>query len=593
MSSGRHGSYGSSRSYRSRRPPRARRSVVLVAVLLVSGSGAAVAWVAMHKHGAAANAPSASCPNGTVPLNIAVAPDLAGVIQPLLASNPVPCAQVIVTSVDASEMAGFLAGDAKASNITVRPDVWIPDTSLWLQVARSTDKGKQALPSTGTSVAMSPTVVASPKPVAAALGQGPQFSWGQLVNLALSQASQGPAAGTGPQIAIADPTHESSGLASLTVLQALLTKAVNQPQQKVGITGFIKSLSNNTSPSLTDLLAKLPQTEAAGPTSAGIAAFPASEQKVWQYNTTKPAVPLVALYPTDGSPALDYPYTLVAGITDIKSKAANDVQDYLAGAAQDAIMAHGFRAPDGRAGPAVTGDPGLNGQPTKNAPLDPNAAAGALGLWDSLNKQMRMLAVVDISGSMQQPVPGTNGQTRLQMTGAACVNAMGLFGKRSSMGLWTFTTAPKSEGGGTQINKLLPIADLGSPDQGGTHGQRMVAAYGTLADKPGSRNGLYDVLLESYKEVQKGWDPNKVNTVVIFTDGKDDNLNSMSSDQLISRLQALVNPKQPARIFVVALGADVDLTLLNKITAVSGGAAVHFSDMGAMTSAILGSTTTQ
>ena len=170
MSSGRHGSYGSARS-RSRRPPRARSGVVVAAVLLVGGSGTAVAWVATPRH-PGAGAPNAACPDGTVALDVAMSPDLAGVIQPLLATTPVQCAQVTLTPVDASDMAAYLAGNVTASNITVRPDVWVPDTSLWLQVARATDKGKQALPAAGTSVAMSPTVVASPKPVAEALGRG-------------------------------------------------------------------------------------------------------------------------------------------------------------------------------------------------------------------------------------------------------------------------------------------------------------------------------------------------------------------------------------------------------------------------------------
>jgi hypothetical protein len=67
----------------------------------------------------------------------------------------------------------------------------------------------------------------------------------------------------------------------------------------------------------------------------------------------------------------------------------------------------------------------------------------------------------------------------------------------------------------------------------------------------------------------------------------------MTSDQLIAKLQAAVDPARPIRVFVVALGTDVDLTLLNKITAVTGGAAVHFDDLAQMTSAILGSTDTR
>jgi Mg-chelatase subunit ChlD len=241
----------------------------------------------------------------------------------------------------------------------------------------------------------------------------------------------------------------------------------------------------------------------------------------------------------------------------------------------------------------VAADPELHGDQLEAATrADYTAATHALALWATLTRQLRMLAVVDVSGSMAQSVAGT-GQTRLQLTAAACEKAMALFGNHAAMGLWTFTTA-RDAAGATVIDPVLPIAELGASEPGGaTHGQRMVAAYGALADKPGSRNGLYDALLAAYQEVLKGWDPARVNTVVVFTDGKDDNLNSMSSDQLIAKLQAAGDPARPVRVFVVALGADVDLTLLNRITAVTGGAAVHFGDLGQMTAAILGSTDTR
>ncbi|MFD0633461.1 substrate-binding domain-containing protein [Catenulispora yoronensis] len=416
-------------------------------------------------------------------------------------------------------------------------------------------------------------------------------------------------------MAVADPAHDGAGLAALIVLDRMLGQAVNDPQLKVGITGFVKGMSNNAAPSLPKLLANLPQTEAAGAAGPGIVAFPASEQKVWQYNSAKPKVPLAALYPSDASASLDYPMTVLKGADDPHALAADRLRLYLNTTAQDALHKHGFRSPDGTGSPVLAADPELHGNLLEPVQADNGAAGHALALWDTLNKQLRMLAVVDVSGSMAQTVPGTGGQTRLQLTGAACEKAMALFGTRAAMGLWTFTTArgstggatggatggntgnsPGGTGGATEIDQLLPIAELGSADvggSGGTHGQRMMAAYGALTDKPGSRNGLYDALLAAYQEVVKGWDPARVNTVVVFTDGKDDSLNSMSSDQLISKLKAAGDPAKPVRVFVVALGADVDLTLLNKITAVTGGAAVHFSDMGQMTAAVLGSTTTQ
>jgi hypothetical protein len=604
----------SHRSTSSRRGARVSVPIAVTVIAVLGAAGGGASWYALkHRSAPAAASDPAVCATGRTVLSVAAAPDVAGVLTPLLVPDPVACVRVVLTQTDSADMAHFLAGTATVSNLTAKPDVWIPDSSLWLDLARATAKGQAVVPMNGSSVADSPTVVAAPKPVADLLGgQAPQpgqggFSWDQLVKLALTQAqsqgSAGAAAQGGPLVAVADPAHDGSGLAALIVLDRMLGQAVNDPQLKVGITGFVKSMANNVTPSLPELLAKLPQTGATGTGGAGVAAFPASEQKVWQYNSAKPKVPLAALYPSDGSASLDYPMVVLNGADDAHAVAADRLRTYLQTTAQDSLHQHGFRSPDGTSSPVLAADPALRGnllQPSTRA--DGGTAMHALALWDTLNKQMRMLAVVDVSGSMAQTVPGTGGQTRLQLTAAACEKAMALFGTRAAMGLWTFTTArgtagttgTPGTGGATEIDPLLPIAELGSADPGGgTHGQHMVAAYGVLADKPGSRNGLYDALLAAYQEVLKGWDPARVNTVVVFTDGKDDSLNSMSSDQLISKLRAAGDPAKPVRIFVVALGADVDLTLLNKVTAVTGGAAVHFGDMGQMTAAILGSTTTQ
>ncbi|MEZ0112808.1 Ca-activated chloride channel family protein [Catenulispora sp. EB89] len=580
-----------------RRGARVSVPITLVVALVLGASAGGAAWYAAgHRHasgngGDGAAGGQAVCPaTGPTTVSAVVAPDLAGVLAPVLTPQPVPCVRVVMTSADSADMAHYLAGSGAApAGVRGRPDVWIPDTSLWLELARATGTGQAALPQNGSSVADSPTVVASPKPVAGLLGGGGAFSWEQLVKLALAQSQAAPSAlnpkaGAAPVVAIADPTHDGAGLSALIVLDGMLAQAVDDPQLKVGITGFVKGMADNVAGSMAALLAK---------PAADVAAFPASEQEVFRYNSRKPAVPLAALYPSDGSASLDYPLVVLNGADNAHAVAANALLTYLQTTAQDALRQQGFRSPDGAPSQVLAADPELHGgQLAAATRADYGLAPQALALWATLTRQLRMLAVVDVSGSMAQTVAGT-GQTRLELTAGASEKAMKLFGSHAAMGLWTFTTT-RDAPGSTVIDHVLPIAELGSADAGGaTHGQRMTAAYGALADKPGSRNGLYDALLAAYQAVQKGWDPTRVNTVAVFTDGKDDNLNSMSSDQLIAKLQAALDPARPVRVFVVALGTDVDLTLLNKITAVTGGAAVHFSDMGQMTSAILGSTETQ
>lgn len=584
-----------------RRAARVSLPITAVVVLVLGASGGGAAWyTTAHRHRSGTAAPALSCPTGPATISAVVAPDLAAVLKPVLAPQAVPCARVVMTSADSADMARYLAGSGPApSGVHGRPDVWIPDSSLFLQLARATGAGQALLPQNGSSVADSPVVVAAPKPVADLLGGQASFSWEQLVKLAVAQGSQGSqgsqkAPAGGPVVAIADPTHDGAGLSALIALDTMLTQSVNDPQLKVGITGFVKSMADNVAPSMTALLGKLPTGKTV--TASTVAAFPASEQEVFQYNTRKPAVPLAALYPSDASASLDYPLVVLNGEDNAHAVAANSLLSYVQTTAQDTLRQHGFRSPDGAPSQVLAADPELRGNQLAAATrADYQAPGQALALWATVTRQLRILSVVDVSGSMAQTVPGT-GQTRLQLTATACEKAMTLFGSHAAMGLWTFTTTDDAAGT-TVIQPVLPIAELGSAEPGasggGTHGQRLTAAYGALADQAGSRNGLYDALLAAYREVLKGWDSSRVNTVVVFTDGKDDNLNSMSSDQLISKLQGLVNPAHPVRVFVVALGTDVDLTLLNKITAVTGGAAVHFSDMGQMTAAILGSTETR
>jgi len=167
--------------------------------------------------------------------------------------------------------------------------------------------------------------------------------------------------------------------------------------------------------------------------------------------------------------------------------------------------------------------------------------------------------------------------TRLQITVAACTNGLHLFGNNSELGLWTFTTKPRADGGGTVRTEVVPLGPLSAPVGQTDRRGALDTALQQLSVHPGSRNGLYDTILDAYKTVLNGWAENKVNAIVVFTDGKDDGLNSMSADELIGRLNALkaANPSHTVRVMVVALGSGVDLTTLSRITGAASGQALH------------------
>jgi hypothetical protein len=603
---GRHRSYeGPGNSPKSRRGGSGGSSfstglVALGAVVVLAAGGGYVVYTKKHDASASAGsgptsvAPGTSCAAPTT-LNVDANPDVYTAVKTIADGMADPCLHVNVTSVEASAVEAFLSGSAKGGDVTSAPDVWIPDSSMWIDVALG--HGVKSLAPNPAPIATSPLVIGMPKPVAAAEARpGKPFGWADLLADVKSNKFQ---------TAIPDPTTSGPGLAAITLLRgAVLGPAgadkAKQTQALQNLTLVYRVLSTNTSGSMSALLTSLPSSGATAPGAGGIAAFPATEQKIAAYNTAGPATPLVALYPADmGTMMMDYPYAISSSLDPAHTKAAADFQALLhSPSAVNTLQKAGFRDPKGAAAGILTAANGVNPAVPALAPADTThtAAGSALSVWKVTSEQTRGLVVMDVSGSMGMTVdgqvdPATHAPlTRLQITAAACLAGLPLFGDSSQLGLWTFTTKSAAEGGGTVHNELVPMGPLSAPV--GTASSRRAAlnaALGQLAIQPGSRNGLYDTILDAYKTVLTGWAPNESNAIVVFTDGKDDGLNSMSADQLIARLNALkaANPNHPVRVMIVALGSGVDLTTLSRITAAADGQALHADTPADIGSAVI------
>ena len=589
--SGRHRSYATQQPNNSRRPNNQRGSsfptglVALGAAVVLLAGGGYVLYSKQHNSAATGGAPTGSCSGTPVTLTVAASPDIATTLTQLAAAQNTACAHFTVNSAEPAAVAGFLNGTAKGGDVTSAPDVWVPDTSMWVDVTQSTDQGKQAGLAPGVSIADSPMVIGMPKPLADAAGYpGKPFGWQDLLT-ALKSAKI--------QIAVPNPTTSGPGLAAIAMIRSLLLASAGTDPAKVTdadrtLTAVYRLFAANPPASLSTLLAALPTTEATSATSGGTGAFPSTEQKILAYNKTAPAptIPLVGVYPSEGTMMLDYPYLESGRLDPAHKKAAetllNAVQSPTGIAA---LNTAGFRDAHGKAGSAIDPGAGLNPAVPPLLAADPThtAATGALSVWKTLSEQTRGLIVLDVSGSMGLTVPGqfagdgTTPLTRLQITAQACEGGLPLFGDTSELGVWTFTTKSKADGGGTVHNELVPMGPLNglvgeTPRRGA-----ISAALQGLTVQSGARNGLYDTILDAYKTVLTGWSENKVNAVVVFTDGKDDGLNSMSADQLIGKLNGLkaANPNHPVRVLVVALGEGVDLSTLSKITKAADGKALY------------------
>ena len=78
-------------------------------------------------------------------------------------------------------------------------------------------------------------------------------------------------------------------------------------------------------------------------------------------------------------------------------------------------------------------------------------------------------------------------------------------------------------------------------------------------------------MLAAYKTVQTNWDPGKINSVILMTDGQNDNPGGLTLDQLVTELQKVADPKRPVQVVAIGIGTDVSRPELTRISQTTGG----------------------
>lgn len=283
----------------------------------------------------------APAPGCSEPLSVTVSPDLAALVRRL--AGPLAggdCPQVAVTVGPGSAgMAGTLANRAPDT------DVWIPASTLSLRLASS--NGGSDFPTSGTSIARSPIVIALPKRVAEALNSYP--TW---ILIYQQSASEEPGI---PRMSMPDHRTTVGALAQVTLQQALLGHwatddvADDEGQTFLSLINFRNHLASTDA----DVGRLLDRMAGSTPARAGseVGAFPATEQQLVAYHKRGPAVPVVPMGTYDANIAADYPMVTARSLDDRLAGVADQLRDRLVGAAAvQQLVATGFRPPD---------DPGL------------------------------------------------------------------------------------------------------------------------------------------------------------------------------------------------------------------------------------------
>ncbi|MEU2574223.1 substrate-binding and VWA domain-containing protein [Streptomyces anulatus] len=566
---------------RDRQSPRRRRRTVAIATLLVLtvATGTAVA----AKVGLLSFSPS--CEESAVRLSVVASPDIAPAVRSIAEQAPEEelrtdgrCLVVEVLARDSHKVAESLAaGDEE-------PDfqVWLPDSELWLERAKGLGEGIPVSPS--DSVASSPVALAMVPSASQKLGWPEKtYSWAELVTALGSDRVR---------LGAADPARSATGLLALVGIGASSARQGEDSDTRVAETA--KVLAERMSDGDAQVLETLARS-----TSGGEEGNPKrnqavliSEQAAFAHNAEATGGGKLDLfYPQDGTPLLDYPYTLVneAGLSVAESRAALRFMTLLGDRdARAAFAEHGFRAGDGSAKDFLVAAAGGRkpqpyATPAAEAPSSKELQE-TLGMWTITVQSARLTTVVDASGSMATLVPG-RGQSRMDVTKESLIQALGQFTPNDEIGLWEFATTLD---GDKDYRRLMPTKRLGDPAKGGgTHREKLTAAFAGLRPVPGGATGLYDTTLASYKEARSTYRKGKFNALVILTDGSNQDERSISRSGLIAELKKLRDPERPVPVIAIAVGPDADRDEVAEIARVTGGDGYEVSDPAEIQAVIL------
>ncbi|SFW69723.1 substrate-binding domain-containing protein [Amycolatopsis australiensis] len=492
-------------------PVRARRIDARVVVLCVLLVAALLAWFgADYLRDRLA---TGGC-DTTTPVRVTASPDIAPVLASLARTVPErDCYTVDVTAAPSAATAAALE-----ANGATGPDVWVPESSTWLLRAR--DGGAWNLPESGQSVASSPVVLALTDDVAKHAGwPGKAPSWADVL--------------AGSPVGLPDPNRDPAAIAALIGLRQLATDA---PDPAAAFTEEIRRLSAVQEP---------------------FTASPASEQSVL-------ARKLVAAYPAAGVPGFDYPYVVLPRASEASRSAAERFLRLLLDQTATAAFGNaGFRTPSGQLlGDRQAGTTRTDPAPRPAGPPAPDAMYGVLQAWAGANLSARVQVLLDVSGSMAATVPGT-GRSRMALTLEAATQGLGLFKPTTEIGLWLFSTRLD---GDKDYRELLPMRPLSQQLAAGG-----LAALQAVKPKPGGATGLYDSILAAYQNARQNWQLGRINVVVVLTDGRNEDSDSVGLPGLLAELGRLQDPRKPLPVIGIGIGPDIDASELQQVSAATGG----------------------
>ncbi|MFP5255699.1 MAG: vWA domain-containing protein [Acidimicrobiia bacterium] len=523
------------------------------------------------------------------------------------------CAFVRVQSKASGGAAQLLSSGWDEAAEGPRPVIWSPAASSWGAVLnqRLADLGEDPMAGEFTSFMLTPLVIAMPEPMADALGW-PEEPIGFADILALARDQSGWATYGHPEwgqfrLGKTNPNFSTSGLSAL-VAQAyaangktadLSIEDLRKPSTAEFARGVESAVVHYGDITMT-FLNNWFRADQRGNPFGYVSAVAVEEKSVIDYNRgdpdgvlqegeepRPPRVPLVAIYPEEGTLYSDNPlYVLDAPwVDEAEAEAAAAFVEFVQlPENQEKVLEFGFRPGnlDVAIDDPISAEHGVDpNQPETLLEVpSPAVLAQLLDDWEDQRKPARVLLVMDVSGSMGDIADPATGATKLDLAKEATIAALADFNDDDEVGLWIFTTGLGDDEAAEHVPLIEPSRVGDVREQLRTRIRGLVPLNGTP---------LYTATLAAYEEQLETYDPARINAVVLLSDGvNDDGETSDDDDQLaelLSRLSAGSEGQQtrPVRVFPISYGEGADLTTLRRIAEASQAAVYDSSDPRSIT----------
>lgn len=498
---------GESGRHRAAPPPEARRSpgrrrpltradgvwaVCVVAVVAMTLMWASTFVLPEKKSAEAAG--GAAC----VPAEIVVAahPAIAPSVRDLLAQ--LRCGTAEVVPAESADVAAQVAAGKG------QPDLWIPDSSLWLERTSGAPSAPEELVE---SIASTPVVLV-------ANGGGAPRTWAQALR--------------DDRLLLGDPVRETPTAAALMVTSTTTRREMATLARRA-------SERESEAPAPT---ARLDQVRARG------GALTVATEQLWLAR----APDLVASIPAEGTIVMNFPLIHTA-TTSRREKVLQTVlearQLLSAPSAADRFTHAGFRGTDLESLEDGAG-PVSEFRPSRER------AAEMLRQWVTMAIPLHAIVAIDVSASM---ATATGGRSRIDLAGAAVRAALNRLPLDAEVGLWAFSSSDDGRLG-ADFREILPVRRLDQELVNTPHWQRHADELGELPALVGGGTALHATTLAAYREAQRFYDPESLNVVYLISDGSDDGDESMTLDDLRAEIQRLADPERPIRVVTIAISTD-------------------------------------